>query len=391
MVEGKATLVVDLGNSETRVMTIFGKTKSGKARHRLTLLSNKFGELSDTRLLANADYTEDNSKVFEVEGGGIFCSGEMCDIEKGTAAQRPSSSVAKYLSPITMYTMRLAFLQGYIDVAEMSKQSLDSVNVFWNVTVLLPPSDLEMGSEKIKEKIKELGHIKFFMPEVVKELKIGDVKVLPEGFCAFIGETFESSTKVRTGMEEVINSSTLVVDIGAGTTDLCIIKGARLVDGSRYSESTGGNQVFQRVNIELRKKYGKNFPEDSLRDASVSGNIKVGAKLVDITKEIEIARKDVATKLSTAIKNYIESTDFSIFDIENILICGGGADACGSEMKPLGDYLRDNLKLWMSYSDFLNIPTYEREVEGVEGDYVERVQISPRLLNIFGAGVLSEN
>ena len=57
MVEGKASLVIDLGNSETRVMTIFGKTESGDPIQRLSILPNKFGELAkrDERLLKNPD------------------------------------------------------------------------------------------------------------------------------------------------------------------------------------------------------------------------------------------------------------------------------------------------------------------------------------------------
>ena len=82
MVEGRASLVVDLGNSETRVETIFGKTKTGRPRKRISILSNKFGELPDERLLKNPDYDSENSKVFEVEGGTLLCTGDMCDKEK---------------------------------------------------------------------------------------------------------------------------------------------------------------------------------------------------------------------------------------------------------------------------------------------------------------------
>lgn len=391
MVEGRASLVIDLGNSETRVETIFGKTKSGRPRKRLSIIPNKFGELADDRLLKNPDYNDSNSKVFLVGADTIICSGDICDREKGTAAQRPSASIKKYDSAITLYTLRLALLQGYYDIADMSKQSLESIDVDWSISVLLPPSDIDLGASKIKEHIKSITSVKYLMPKLYKEIRILDVKVLPEGFCAFIGEVFESGSQIRKGYKDILNSSTLVVDIGAGTTDLCIIKDRKLIDGSRYSEETGGNQVFQKINIELRKKIGKNLPEDSLREAAVSGSIKVGARVFDITEEIVVARKDVATKLSVSIRNYIESSDFSIFDIENVLICGGGADACGSDMKPLGDYLRDNLKEWMSYSNFLDIPEQEIVYEKDGEEYTKVEKISPRLLNIIGAGVISEN
>ena len=391
MIEGKASLVIDLGNSETRVETIFGKTKLGKPRKRVSTFTNKFGDLPDKRLLNNVDYSEENSKVFEV-GGNYICTGEMCDKEKGTSALRPSSSIKKYDSLITLYTLNRAFLQGYYDIADMSRQDIESIDVVWTVSVLLPPSDLELGAEKMKELVKSVKKLTYLMPDFEKEINIESVRVYPEGFCAFVGAVFENSRKIRKGFEEVLKSSTLVIDIGAGTTDLCIVKDTKLVDGSRYSEETGGNQVFQKINMELRKKFGKNFPEDSLRSSAVSGIIKVGAREIDISAELENARKEVATKLSSAIRNYIESSNYSIFDIENILICGGGADSCGSELKPLGEYLKEDLKDWMSYSAFLEIPEQEKVVEGEDGnEYMMKEKISPRLLNIIGAGVLSEN
>lgn len=390
MVEGRASLIIDLGNSETRVMTIFGRTKSGRPRLRITEIPNKFGLLHDDSLLSNKDYDAVNSKVFMV-GDSLLCSGEMCDKEKGTAAMRPSASIKKYDSDITMYTVRLALLQGYLDIVDMVKQDISSINVEWKVSVLLPPSDLELGQEKMVENIMGIKSINFLLPKFDKNFTITDVAVFPEGFCAFIGEVFENKRQVRKGYEKVLTSSTLVVDIGAGTTDYCIIKDMKLVDGSRYSEETGGNQVFQKVNVELRKKFGKNFPEDSLREAAVTGEIKVGARVIDISKEIITAKKDVATKLSASIRNYIESTNFSIFDIENILICGGGADPGEGKLKSLGDYLKDDLSVFMSYSNFLDIPCYERITEENGTEVIEKVKISPRLLNIIGAGVMSDN
>lgn len=392
MIEGKASLVIDLGNSETRVMTIFGKNEAGEPIQRLSVIPNKFGELSDKdeRLLNNPDYNASNSKVFTV-GDSVFCSGYICDREKGTASLRPSSSIKKYDSAISLYSMRLAFLEGLYHIADITNCSIEDIDVDWTVSVLLPPSDLELGAEKIKQNILNLKSIRFIIPSIEKRINILDVKVFPEGFCAFIGEIFESRRKIREGYRDVLNSSTLVVDIGAGTTDLCIIKDAKLVDGSRHSEETGGNQVFQKMNTELRRKYGKNFPEDSLRDASVSGIIKVGARELVVSSDISVARKDVATRLSSAIRYYIESSDFSVLDIENILICGGGAEACGSDMKPLGEFLKEDLKVWMSYSNFLEIPSVDRVITKDGVKYFEKVRISPRLLNIIGAGVLSEN
>lgn len=389
MVEGRATLVVDLGNSETRVITRFGKTKSGMHRKRTTVFSNKFGELIDTGLLQNPDYSPENSKVFSVGGGVLMCSGKMCDREKGTASQRPSSTIRKYDSNITMYSLRRAFLQGYRDISDMCQASMDSINIRWDVVVLLPPSDLDIGKDVIIRRLLDLKRLDFVMPKFSTNLVIDNVRVVPEGFCAFIGAVFKSSTEIRKGYEKYLNGSTLIVDIGAGTTDFVIISNTELVDSSRYSENTGGNQVFQKLNVALRREIGSNIPEDTLREASVSGVLRVGSRLINVVDNIENAKKDVAVKLSQSIKNYIESSEFSVFDIQYILICGGGSEPCGEGMKPLGDYLRENLKNWMKYSEFIDTPTLDMVVH-IGDSLDEEREATARLLNVVGAEVLSE-
>lgn len=393
MIQGNASLIIDLGNSETRVMTIFGTTQSGAPRQRLSILSNKFGELSskDARLLNNPDYDETNSKVMILEDGSMFCSGSMCDREKGTLAIRPSASLKKYDSEISMYSVRLAFLQGFNHIADMLNCRISDIDVNWTVTVLLPPSDLELGADKMRNRIMELGGIRFAIPQFDSALRIDNVRVMPEGFCAFIGVAFENARKLREGYETILSQSTLVIDIGAGTSDLCIIKEAKLVDGSRHSEEIGGNQVFQKLNNDLRKALGLNIPEEELRRGAISGEIKIGAIVKDVTEELTIARKDVATRISSAIRNYIESSDFSALSIENILICGGGAELGVKGVKPLGEYLQDDLREWMKYSKFLENPTVNKIIEKDGIDYKKTETISPRLLNVIGAGVLAQN
>lgn len=377
MVEGTVKLVVDLGNSETRVSTIFGKTRTGKPRSRTSVLSNKFGELLNEDLLSNEDYTGENSKVFVVGRDSLYCSGEMCDKEKGSAAMRPSTSLKKYSSDISKLSLNMAFLQGYQDISEMF-QNEDDFNIIWDVAVMLPPSDMDVGQEAIIQMVKDITELNFKLPDFHTKVAVNSVNVYPEGFCAFIGTVFENPTKIRKGFNGLLKSSTLVVDIGAGTTDLCIIQDCKLIDNSRYTEETGGNQVFQKVNRDLRKRFARNFSEDSLREASVTGSIKIGAKVVDISDIINDAKKDVVVKLSSSIKNYLESSDVSIYGIENILVCGGGACEDESGLRSLGSYLKDELSIWMEYSNFIG------DVFDDKGEV-----LSPRLLNILGASILS--
>lgn len=390
MIKGEASLVIDFGNSETRVVTIFGRHKSGKPRTCLSKLSNRFATLGDDKLLSHPDYDDTNSKVFKLEEGSLFCTGKMCERERGAVALRPSASLKKHSSDVTLYSTRMALLQGVLDVAKMSKCSPESVDVTWNISVLLPPSDLDVGADIIKKGIGDIKEINFLMPEISKDININSIKVLPEGFCAYIGTLFESATEIREGYESILEETTLVIDIGAGTSDYCIIQNAELIDTSRYSEDIGGNQISQRVNNWARRTYGRNLAEETIKSACLTGRLKIGAREDDITSAVIEARQDVATQLSTSISSYLESTNFNIFDIQNILICGGGAVETSKNFKALGTYLKEKLAGIMTYSKFLDIP--EEDSQEIKNGIVtpKKVKVSPRILNIKGAAVLSE-
>lgn len=384
MISEKAKMVVDLGNSDTRVLTMFGKTKSGKPQQVLNVLSNRFGELTDTSLLNNPDYTPVNSTVFKEKGGVLYCNGDICEKEKGNASLRPSSSDKKYENRLSTFSLKLAFLQSYNVIADMCMCDISELDLVWDVTVLLPPSDIDLGKDKMKDMVKSINLIEFVMPKFTKQIKVDTVKVIPEGFAAFIGYHFTKGKVFRPGSEDLVNQTTLIVDVGAGTTDLCIIKDGRLVDSSRYSEPTGGNKVFQKVDVALRKSFGRSVSEEQLRQAALLGTVKVGAKTFSIIDKLVDAKKDVSTFLSSSIRNYLESIDMSINEVENILICGGGAvDGFGEGLESLGHYLKESMQVWMPMANFLEMPT-ETNFNG------DTEVVNPRELNILGAGVLSE-
>ena len=152
MVEGTATLVVDLGNSETRVKTYFGRTQKGNLRTKISQLSNAFGSSMDgevwARVKGNSEYNEDNSRILLLNGSR-YCTGLMQQSEFSGVSFVPTAGEKKYESLSTKLALHNAFLQGYEDIASWTKSDINSINVVWNVTVLLPAEDLDNGAEKL--------------------------------------------------------------------------------------------------------------------------------------------------------------------------------------------------------------------------------------------------
>jgi hypothetical protein len=389
MVYGVATLIVDLGNSETRVKTYFGRTQKGNRRSKLSYISNVFSTIEREddlqRALGNSEYNGNNSKVFSVNGIK-YCNGMIQDSEFNATSFRPTAQDKKYTSLSTKLSMYCAFMRGYEDISRWTQTDIESLSVDWNVTVLLPAGDLDLGAEKLADMIKNLGSLNFEMPNVKKDLNILRVNVLPEGFAALLGVMFQSYGKLRPGYEQIADKDTytLIIDIGAGTTDISVAKGGKVISNSRKSVEVGGNNVQVAVKKMLSKKGLNRIKDTWFREACETGILRVGVNRLEIFDEINSAKSMVAVKLVNAIKEFLEENTVDIMDVSYLLVCGGGAvvNEGITELEPIANYITKYLAEISMGIELIDMPDYE--------DDGEILQVSPRLLNIIGASIASE-
>lgn len=389
MVYGVATLIVDLGNSETRVKTYFGRTQKGNRRSKLSYISNVFSTIEREddlqRALGNSEYNGNNSKVFSVNGIK-YCNGMIQDSEFNATSFRPTAQDKKYTSLSTKLSMYCAFMRGYEDISRWTQTDIESLSIEWNVTVLLPAGDLDLGAEKLADMIKNLGSLNFEMPNVKKDLNILRVNVLPEGFAALLGVMFQSYGKLRPGYEQIADKDTytLIIDIGAGTTDISVAKGGKVISNSRKSVEVGGNNVQVAVKKMLSKKGLNRIKDTWFREACETGILRVGVNRLEIFDEINSAKSMVAVKLVNAIKEFLEENTVDIMDVSYLLVCGGGAvvNEGISELEPIANYITKYLAEISMGIELIDMPDYE--------DDGEILQVSPRLLNIIGASIASE-
>ena len=173
--------------------------------------------------------------------------------------------------------------------------------------------------------------------------------------------------------------STVIFDIGAGTTDIVMIRGSQIVQSSRFTKEIGGNNVHRLVQRSLRNK-GISLPDEVVREGVNTGYVKSGSRSIDIAEEIASAKQAVSNQLVDAVQEFFESSMISIRTISNILVCGGGAEiAPNKEIKPISDYIVNYMKRLSPDIKLVKIP------EDEEGN-----PVSSRLLNINGAGILAE-
>ena len=386
MVNGKATLVVDLGNSSTRVTTYFGKTSKGEARNHLSFLENRFGVIPDNKLsvFTNGDvYTEENSRIFNY-ADQIYCNGRVCDVEFGATAIRPTALEKKYESLVTRLTLMNALSRGYEDIATFTNSDIESIDVEWNMILLLPPDDIDAGAKELANLAKGIPEIDFIMPEVKKQITVDSVNIFPEGFAALIAVVFQSKGVLRPGYEYLVedDTTTLIIDIGAGTSDFLLAQGANVVATTRFTREIGGNNVHQRVR-RLLKDQGLALSDSIVRKGCEVGSVKNGNKTYDITAFIARAKSDVSKQLVDAVQEFFEDNMLPIKSINNVLVCGGGAETSDNEdIAPIANYVIDYMTRLSEGINLVELPTVV-----VNG---EEVPASPRLLNIIGAGILAE-
>lgn len=386
MVNGTAKLIIDFGNSSTRIQTIFGKTQKGEPRIKTVELSNAFSSISTEeaqQYIAEGIYSDEDSSIFVTKGGDVYCNGKLCEVEFSKTMERPSALLEKYKNISLKWSVIQAFCIGYKAISEITNSDIDSIDVDWDVVTLLPPDDIDEGAKVLAEMIKGTQKVEFLLPKFTKEIKVNTVKVYPEGYAAFIAVLFEAVGKVRESYKHLVKPhvTTLVVDIGAGTTDFVIIEDGHVVRSSRFSRSTGGNNVHQTLR-RILKKEGIVLKDSEAREGSVAGYVYSGAEKVPIIKEIAEAKTEVSRDLIDALMEFFESTMISIGSINYILVVGGGA--CESEVEgiePIGKYLFDYVKTLSSRIGLVELPYVKK------GDTEKK--LDPRMANVIGAGILA--
>lgn len=403
MIQGNATLVVDLGNSSTKGMVLFGKdSQTGKFRERSFDLSNQFAIVSPDYEVPS-DYSDTTSTVLtidaEVNGKpvkGTFCNGEVQQKEKPTGILRPTATRKKYELDTTALSFELAFLYGYKAIMDMQRVSdFSQLDITWKVVTLLPPGDIDGGKEKIEEIIKSIKSINTSYPVCNLPVNIERIAVLPEGYCAYIAVVYDKGHVYRPDYKFLNNETVIVFDVGAGTTDCMLVSEGKLVQTSRLTVGKGGNNVFQIVKRDLELQ-GLTLDDSDIQRGVIKGFVKDGSKKIPIDDIVNKAKSEVASIIIEEFTGYLERTDIKVRSIGYVLVCGGGSmnDSDCEEIKPLSEGLVNNFKELSPNVSLIDIPTHvvskvdETNEDGVCKKVEEK--ISPRDLNLIGASILAE-
>lgn len=400
MVQGNATLVIDLGNSSTKGKVLYGKdSQTGKFRERKFDIPNVFAPI-DENYVVSADYDDATSTILRVDTThngriikGDFCNGDLQVKEKPLCTIKPSASDKKYNLDSTVLSYRLALLFAYKAIMNMQRVSdFNQLDITWQVVTLLPPGDVDEGKKPLMDLVNGINRLQAVFPNVDIPIKITKTVVLPEGYCAYAGVVYDVGHVYRPDYKFLTEETVLVIDIGAGTSDILLIKDNKLVQNSKYTITQGGNNVFQIVRRKLRAMQ-LDIDTEAIHKGIIKGVVRDGAKEVSIVDIVNSAKAEVAQKIVSEIQDFFELTDTKIKSISYLLVCGGGSmkDSEVDAIAPMSDKITESFKAISPNTELVKIPTHLVSKEVDDGDVVKvEEMISPRELNLIGASILAE-
>ena len=170
--------------------------------------------------------------------------------------------------------------------------------------------------------------------------------IVPEPFLAAMG--LRDDPGFRTGGDPTKHS--LIVDVGAGTTDLCLVRGYYPAEDDQISFPQAGNFVDDLILQGISRRYpdlkltrvtvtqlkeNHSFVEGFRHDAKVKVYVDGRPRMVDFTEIIQEACEALVPIILKGIKELLSRCDSdSIVDVmQNIIITGGGSQIHGLSEK----------------------------------------------------------
>ncbi len=158
---------------------------------------------------------------------------------------------------------------------------------------------------------------------------ISHVRVIPQPFGSLFNQMLNNMGEVTD--KRFVQQKIGIIDIGFRTSDYTVADKTRFSErGSRTTES-GIAKAFALISGKLKEMTGVNVEIYRLYDAVSKGTIKVRGKSIDLKS----MTKQAFSKLSAAIASDVERLWVDDWDIDLMVITGGGGAVLGSYLRPL--------------------------------------------------------
>jgi len=166
---------------------------------------------------------------------------------------------------------------------------------------------------------------------VEQQLYIEQVRVIPQPFGSLFGLMLNNLGKPSS--QRFVTEKIGIIDIGFRTADFTISDKTRYSERGSLSTDSGMSSAYARVASHLQDQSGVSIELFRLHEAFTHGSLRVKGTLYDLRPVIQQAFDQLAERIATEV-NRLWSDDW---DLEAIVITGGGGKALYPRLKPLID------------------------------------------------------
>jgi len=219
-----------------------------------------------------------------------------------------------------------------LTVAGMFLRNGTTINVPINIVSGLPIGYFKQNYERFNEILTGHHRVTYYSQdgqETTKEIYINKIRMLPQPLGTVLNLLMNENGKIIN--KELANQKIGVVDIGFRTTDFTILDHLRYIDRGSRTIDSGISKGFSVIANKLREKCGVSVELYRLYKAAEMGSIKMRGHEFSFTK----IRDQVYTQLAGTIANDIDRLWTDDWDIDTIILTGGGCRELAPYLQPL--------------------------------------------------------
>ncbi|HEX5773032.1 MAG TPA: ParM/StbA family protein [Geomobilimonas sp.] len=162
-----------------------------------------------------------------------------------------------------------------------------------------------------------------------KVIKINEVRVIPQPFGSLFNLMLNDVGEL--GEKRYVKEKVGIIDVGFKTADFTVSDKMRYSERGSRTTDTGISRAFGMIAGKLREKTSVNVELYRLYEAVERGSIKIRGKEFDLKGPTE----QVYGQLATSIANEVDRLWTDDWDIETIVLTGGGGAALAKHLQPL--------------------------------------------------------
>lgn len=162
-----------------------------------------------------------------------------------------------------------------------------------------------------------------------KTINVNKVRVVPQPFGSLFNLMLNEIGELRD--KRLVKEKIGIIDVGFRTSDYTVSDKMRYSErGSRTTDS-GIARAFSVIAGKLREKSGVNIELYRLYDAVERGSIKIRGKEYDLKGITD----QVFSQLATAVANEVDRLWVDDWDIDTMVVTGGGGAVLAEHLEPL--------------------------------------------------------